>query len=90
MPLIFALRTFAPVGTVATDYDIQLLATYAALLDADRAGLTWQAAAERHLGLDPEDGGSQPCWASHLDRARWSVGDGLGAMIEASASLANR
>jgi len=29
------------------------------------------------MGLDPLADGAHDCWRSHLDRARWIIGDGL-------------
>ncbi|QPI71955.1 hypothetical protein [Sphingobium sp. Cam5-1] len=71
----------APVGNNVVEYDQQHLALYAAILDADAAGLDWRDAAPRLMGIDVMDAGARACWASHLERARWIVGDGLGNAI---------
>lgn len=81
----------APDGDV-TPYDRKHLLIYAELIDAADAGVGWYDGAESILGLDPA---SDPdmvrrCWESHLARARWIVGEGLGAAISAFGSLALR
>ena len=76
------LQNVAPTGPVA-DYDRGHLALYAALLDADTAGQAWQDVATTLMGIDIADAGAEICWRSHLERARWIVGDGLGAAIQA-------
>jgi hypothetical protein len=39
------------------------------------------------MGLDVADASAKPCWRSHLERARWIVGDGL---AEACAAFGSR
>lgn len=73
----------APCGDTVVEYDRRNLALYAALLDAADAGQDWRHAAGTILGIDIDDDGAERCWRSHLDRARWIVGDGLGAAIAA-------
>lgn len=73
----------APTGDTVTAYDQERLAQYAALLDAADAGQDWRDAASIILGLDVSDAGAEACWRSHLERARWIVGEGLGQAIEA-------
>ena len=73
----------APTGDMVVDYDRRHLAHYAALIDAADAGQTWQDATTAIMQLDPTDGGAEDCWRSHLERARWIVGDGLGIAIGA-------
>ncbi|KKC27188.1 hypothetical protein WP12_04550 [Sphingomonas sp. SRS2] len=65
------------VGTSVTDYDRRHLALYAALLDADAAQTCWREAAATLMHLDPSNEKAEVCWKSHLERARWIVGDGL-------------
>lgn len=65
-----------------TDYDRRQLALYAALLDAEAAGMSWQAAAATVMQIDPDQEGSASCWESHIARARWIIGNGLGQAIE--------
>lgn len=72
----------APSGAVV-DYDRRHLALYAALLEADDAGRAWQDAATSLMRLDATERGAEACWRSHLERARWIVGDGLGIAIDA-------
>ena len=67
----------APTGRDVSDYDRRNLALYAALLDADDAGRDWREAAASLMHLDPADEGTETCWRSHLERARWIVSEGL-------------
>ena len=73
----------APSGDVAVDYDRRHLALYAALLDAEDAGISWKDAASSLMQLDLADLDAEACWRSHLDRARWIVGAGLDAAVTA-------
>lgn len=73
----------APTGDTVTAYDRERLAQYAALLEAADTGQAWRDAASIILGLDVSDAGAEACWRSHLERARWIVGEGLGQAIEA-------
>lgn len=73
----------APTGDTVTAYDRERLAQYAALLDAAEAGQDWRDAASMIMGLDVSYVGAEACWRSHLERARWIVGEGLGQAIEA-------
>lgn len=73
----------APSGATVLDYDRRHLALYAALLDADDAGGDWQNAATSLMQLDVTDCNAEACWRSHLERARWIVGEGLGIAIDA-------
>ena len=70
----------APSGDV-TDYDRAHLALYAALLDADDSGQEWTAMVSDLMGLDPTAADAETCWRSHLDRARWIVGEGLAQAV---------
>ena len=73
----------APTGEAVVDYDQRNLALYAALIDAHDAAVDWRNAAADLMGLDPEDPASEPCWRSHLERAQWIVGDGMGTALAA-------
>ena len=73
----------APSGDEVHDYDRQRLALYAALLDADDAGQPWQEVARAVMGLERDDPAAEACWRSHLERARWIVGEGLGSALVA-------
>ncbi|SEH12821.1 hypothetical protein SAMN05428974_0571 [Sphingopyxis sp. YR583] len=57
--------------------------TYARLLDAADGGHDWAAAAADILlldvGADPD--AAERCWRSHLERARWTVGEGLSSVL---------
>ena len=77
------LLNVAPSGQV-TDYDRQSLPVYAELLDADTAGMGWAESARSILGLDvvADRMTARRCWESHLARARWIVGEGLGSALE--------
>lgn len=74
----------APSGQV-TAYDRQNLPVYAELLDADDAGIGWAEGVHSILGLDVaiDEATARHCWESHLARARWIVGEGLGAALQA-------
>jgi len=65
------------------EYDRHHLAMYAALLDAADREMAWDEAAAAIMGLDVSQPGAEVCWRSHLERARWIVGEGLGQAIEA-------
>ncbi len=84
------ISSVAPLGTVVSDYDRHHLALYAALLDADAAGEDWQQAAVSLMGIDLADAGAEACWRSHLERARWIVGDGLAAAVTTFGTLAGK
>lgn len=73
----------APTGNAVVDYDRRHLAIYAALLEADDSGRAWQDAATTLMRIDVTERDAEACWRSHLDRARWIVGDGLGLAIDA-------
>ena len=73
----------APSGESAVDYDRRHLALYGALLEADEAGDDWRDAAVSLMQLDVTACGAEACWRSHLERARWIVGDGLGSALVA-------
>jgi hypothetical protein len=73
----------APEGDAVVDYDRRHLALYAALLEAADAGRAWQEAATSLMRLDATECDAKACWRSHLERARWIVGDGLGIAIDA-------
>lgn len=76
------IRPLAPAGEVES-YDRCNLALYAALLDADDAGCDWREAAASLMELDIADDDAEACWRSHLDRARWIVGEGMEAAVSA-------
>lgn len=73
----------APTGTKVVEYDRRNLALYAALLEAEDAGRDWWEAAADLMRLDPADPDAEACWQSHLDRARWIVGEGLATALVA-------
>ena len=79
------LQPIAPTGQVSA-YDRQNLALYAALLDAEAAGTDWLESAIELMHLDPDQAGAQLCWQSHLDRARWIVGEGLSEAVASFGS----
>lgn len=83
------LQALAPAGEDVLDYDRRNLLTYAELLDAADAGLDWREGSLDILGIDPvaDADRARCCWDSHLARARWIVGEGLGAAIEAFGTL---
>lgn len=83
------LECVAPTGALVVEYDRRNLLTYAELLDAADAGVDWRGGSLDILGIDPiaDADRAQCCWDSHLARARWIIGDGLGAAIEAFGTL---
>ncbi len=76
-----SIALLAPSDEMPTSYDRRHLALYAAILDADGARLQWADAVSALMGIDPEAHGAEDCWRSHLDRARWIVGDGLAQAV---------
>ena len=80
----------APTGEAVVDYDRGHLALYAALLEADDAGSDWQAAASSLMQIDVTACDAETCWRSHLDRARWIVGEGLGSALVAFGARCDR
>jgi hypothetical protein len=76
------LLSIAPSGAVST-YDRQMLALYAALLDAERGNAVWRDVAASVMQLDPDKDDAEQCWRSHLERARWITGTGLAGAVEA-------
>lgn len=80
---VMAVDRRAPEGDAVRDYDRRHLALYAALLEAEDAGGDWREAATSMMRLDVADSDAEACWRSHLERARWIVGDGLGAALAA-------
>jgi hypothetical protein len=84
-----ALDPIAPSGDTVLEYDRRHLLTYAELLDADDAGMSWELGSLEILGMDPVANPERAhrCWDSHLSRARWIIGDGLGVTIEAFSVL---
>ena len=85
------LRNVAPSGQV-TGYDRQNLPVYAKLLDADAAGIDWAEGARLILGLDVtvDVETVRKCWESHLARAHWIVGEGLGSALQAFGRKSER
>ena len=77
------IEALAPSGDEVVDYDRRNLALYAALLEADDAGRDWRDAATSLMHLDVTHTDAEMCWRSHLDRARWIVGEGLASAIVA-------
>ncbi len=73
----------APTGNEVIDYDRRNLALYAALLEADDAGRDWREAASSLMQLDTAHEEAETCWRSHLERARWIVGEGLATALVA-------
>jgi len=79
----------APCDDVAVDYDRRHLALYAALLDAADAGSNWKDAASSLMRLDVTESDAEACWRSHLERARWIVGEGFGSAVDAFSARVN-
>lgn len=85
-----SVRALAPAESSLTAYDRMQMLTYARLLDAERDGYDWTAAASEILLLDADRDRvtAELCWRSHLDRAHWIVGEGL--VIAAAGGSADR
>lgn len=77
------IERLAPSGYEVVDYDRMHLALYAALLEADDDGCDWRDAAASLMQLDVTHEDAEACWRSHLDRARWIVGEGLATALGA-------
>ncbi|RYM01407.1 hypothetical protein EWH10_02150 [Sphingobium fuliginis] len=73
----------APLGDAVVEYDRLHLSLYAALLDAEDSGQPWGEASQILMGIDPGSLGAETCWRSHLERARWIVGEGLAQAVSA-------
>jgi len=69
-------RSIAP-ADIVDEYDRRHLSLYAELLDADDADHDWRHAMATFMRVDLADAEVEACWRSHLDQARWIVGDGL-------------
>lgn len=78
---MIAVERRAPESDAVVDYDRCHLALYAALLEAADSGRPWQGAAAELMHLDVNHSDAEACWRSHIERARWIVGDGLGVAI---------
>jgi hypothetical protein len=76
------LRATAPREDVVTDYDRMHLALYAAMLDAEVAGVHWSDAARSIMGFAGSETNAKACWRSHIDRARWITSAGLASALE--------
>lgn len=77
------IESLAPASDEVVEYDRQNLALYAALLEADDTGECWEVAATSLMHLDLDCPKTEPCWRSHLERARWIVGAGLESAVRA-------
>ena len=83
------LAPLAPRRDAITDYDRMHFITYARLLDAQTANLSWKEAARTilYLHIDTEhkdDREVKACWESHLERAQWLVSEGLQFVTQSS------
>ena len=76
-----AIERVAPSSAMVADYDRRHLSLYAALLDADDTGHDWRYAAVTLMGIDVAAADAEACWRSHLERARWIIGDGLAVAV---------
>lgn len=65
-----------------TDYDRYNMLLYAALLDDADAGVDWRETARTLMQADPDGEGAELCWRSHLERARWIIGEGLASALD--------
>lgn len=78
----------APTEDRVTDYDAAHFIDYARMLDAERAGHDWRAAAVAILRQDPDrdEASVRRCWDSHIARAHWIATAGYGQVL-ASAGI---
>lgn len=77
------IERLAPTCEAVVEYDRCHLALYAALLEAADAGSDWKEAAVALMRIEVTDSDAESCWQSHLDRARWIVGNGLPSALVA-------
>jgi hypothetical protein len=80
---MIALERIAPVGNAVSEYDRSHLALYAALIEAADEGRPWRNVVAELMRLDPADAASKICWGTHLERARWIIGNGMAEAIVA-------
>lgn len=64
-----------------TDYDLEHLAVYLRLLDAEQEGADWREAANLLLRRDPDAANARRCWESHIERARWMTHTGYRLLL---------
>jgi hypothetical protein len=86
MPLDHPCANEAPTGPSLTDYDMQHLATYLRLLDADREGADWREVSQIILHIDPDADASRARQAveSHMRRAKWMTEHGYRLLLLSS------
>jgi hypothetical protein len=73
----------APSSDKVIEYDRRNLALYAALIEAEDSGRDWREVATSIMRLDRGQVDAEGCWRSHLERARWIIGDGMEAAVNA-------
>jgi Uncharacterized conserved protein (DUF2285) len=78
------IAAIAPWSEGLTDYDLEHLAVYLRLLDAEAAGADWREAAGMVLRLGPDEAeaSARRCWETHLARARWMTDTGYRLLLE--------
>ena len=75
--MVMNFQHLPPAGSRVCDYDLRNLSLYAAIIDADQAGMPWGQAAAKIMGLDIEDDVTFNLYQRHLSRALWIINDGL-------------
>jgi len=77
----------APWSEVLTDYDLDHLAVYLRLLDAEKDQADWREVARLVLKRDAAsaEASVRRCWESHLSRARWMTTTGYRLMLATSS-----
>jgi hypothetical protein len=73
----------APSSDKVVEYDRRNLALYSALIEADDCRRDWREVATSIMRLDLEQPDAEACWRSHLERARWIIGEGMEAAVTA-------
>jgi hypothetical protein len=73
----------APWSDSLTDYDLDHLAVYLRLLDAESAGADWREATLELLGRRTADqeAAARRCWETHMARARWMTHTGYKLLL---------
>lgn len=83
-------RMNVPPGEPVTEYDRFCLPIYAALVSDADAGVDWRQSALTLLHIEEDNAEAEACWRSHLERARWIVGEGLAAALVAFSGRPGR
>ena len=74
----------APWSEALTDYDLEHLAVYLRVLDAEAERADWREVARVVLrrGADETEAHARRCWDTHLARARWMTTTGYRLLLD--------